>query len=164
MEDKNTGVSKPFRRILLCTDFSENADFAFEYALGLASASKSELHLLHIVPETEAQFWKSYIYEVEDVDRKAKQDIDSAINERYRYKLPEGLPLTVCCRVGKESREILEYAEEQHIDLIVIGREGHSALGTALFGKITEKIARHAECAVLIIPLSYKKQVEKKNA
>ncbi len=161
MEEKKIVVSKPFKRILFCTDFSENADFAFDYALDLAAASGSELHLLHIVPETEAQFWKSYIYEVEDVDRKAKKDIDSVIDERYRFKVPEGLKLTVFCRVGKESREILEYAKERHIDLIVIGREGHSALGTALFGKIAEKIARHAECAVLIIPLSYKKQIEK---
>ena len=37
--------------------------------------------MFHVIPEPDAQFWKSYIYEVDDVDNKAKQDIDRKIAE-----------------------------------------------------------------------------------
>ena len=44
--------------------------------------------------------------------------------------------------------------------LVVIGRQGHSSLQTALFGKVTEKIVRKADCAVLVVPMSYQKRLE----
>ena len=148
-----------FKRILFCTDFSENANFAFSFALDIAERNKnSELHLLHIVPETEAQFWKSYMYEVENVDDKAKRDIDDFMERTYYSKVPKAQTFVVEHRVGNVSQEILEYAKEKTADLIIIGREGQSSFGTALFGKITEKISRHADCAVLIIPLSFQRR------
>ncbi len=145
-----------FDRILFCTDFSENADAAFSIALEQALRSKeSELHVLHIVPESEAQFWKSYMYEVVDVDEKAKRDIDEYIDRVYRSQVPSEQTLTVESRVGHEPNEILNYARENDIELIVMGRQGKSRIESVLFGKVTEKVSRHAECAVLILPQTF---------
>ena len=150
-----------FQRILFCTDLSENADFAFQFAVDAAQRRPDcELTLLHVVPETEAQFWKTYVYEIEDVDNKAKHDIDEHISQNYLSKLPEHLTMQVEYRVGKDWQEILAFAKEKQIDLIVIGRQGHSTLQTALFGKVTEKIIRKADCAVLVVPMSYQKRIE----
>ena len=64
----------PFQKILFCTDFSENADYAFDFAVDAAVRRPGcTLYLLHVIPETDAQFWKTYLYEVENVDQKAKQ-------------------------------------------------------------------------------------------
>ena len=150
-----------FRRILFCTDFSENADFAFTFAVDAAARRPGcELYLLHVIPESDAQFWKTYVYEVEDVDAKARHDIDERVEQVYRARLPEGLELRVECRIGKDYQEILKFARDKQIDLIVMGRHGHSygPLQKALFGSVTERIASKAECAVLIVPLSYRKQ------
>jgi len=148
-----------FRRILFCTDFSENADFAFSFAVDAAERRPgSELYLLHVIPESDAQFWKSYIYEVEGVDNKAKQDIDERIDRDYRPRLPEGIELKVEIRVGKDHQQILEFARERQIDLIVLGRHGHRALEKALFGAVTEKVVSRARCAVLVVPLSYREK------
>jgi nucleotide-binding universal stress UspA family protein len=158
----NQNSQQPFQRILFCTDFSENANFAFRYALEEAQKGPgTELHLLHIVPESDAQFWKSYMYEVDDIDQKAKADIDDFMETTYYSKVPQDQTFIVEHRVGNVTHEILNYAKEKHIDLIIIGRQGHHSLGTALFGKITEKIARHSECAVLIVPLTYQRRMEK---
>lgn len=152
-----------FGKILFCTDFSENADFAFEYALNLARQNPdSTLLLLHVVPESEAQFWKSYIYEVEDVDQKARHDIDERLDRTYRAKVPAGVSFQAHFRVGKDTQAILDFAKEQNADLIVIGRHGQGSLQKAFFGNVTEKVARHAPCAVLIIPLSYQQKLKKK--
>lgn len=147
-----------FSQILFCTDFSENADFAFSFAVDAASRRPgSRLYLLHVIPESEAQFWKTYIYEVDDVDTKAKHDVDERI-ETYRSKLPEPIEFSVEIRVGKDDQEILDFARQRQVDLIVMGRQGRGALQKALFGNVTEKVVRKADCAVLVVPLSYGKR------
>ena len=50
----------------------------------------------------------------------------------------------------------------QKSDLIVIGRQGQGSLQKAFFGNVTEKVARQAPCAVLIIPLAYQQKLKKK--
>lgn len=145
-------------RILFCTDFSENADYAFSFAVDAGMRRPGcELYLLHVIPESESQFWKTYIYEVENVDNKAKNDIDEKIEESYQSRLPAGLEMKIEYRVGKDYQSILDFAKEKNIDLIVIGRQGHSSLQKAFFGNVTEKIVRKADCAVLVIPLSFQK-------
>jgi len=149
----------PFQRILFCTDFSENADYAFDFAIDAALRRPgSTLYLLHVVPEPDAQFWKTYIYEVDGVDDKAKQDIDARVAAAYLPRVPPEVNLHVEMRVGRDSSKILEFARDKNVDLIVMGRQGHGALGKVLFGNVTEKVVRKADCAVLIIPLSYEKR------
>jgi len=147
-----------FSQILFCTDFSENADFAFSFAVEAAGRRPGcRLHLLHVIPETEAQFWKTYIYEVDDVDAKAKRDVDERI-ETYRARVPEQVEFHVEIRIGKDEQEILAFARERQVDLIVMGRQGRGALQKVLFGKVTEKVVRKADCAVLVVPLSYRRR------
>lgn len=156
---RDTGA---YKRILFCTDFSENAEFAFDYAIDAAVRRPgSVLYVLHVIPEPDAQFWKTYIYEVEDVDQKAKRDIDERIEKTYLVRAPKSVQIEVVIRVGKDSDSILEFAEENAVDLIVMGRRGRSSLGKVLFGNVTEKICRKAPCAVLIVPLSLKEREAK---
>lgn len=153
---RDTGA---YGRILFCTDFSENAEFAFDYALDAAVRRPgSVLYLLHVIPEPDAQFWKTYIYEVDNVDEKAKHDIDERIAKTYLSRTPESVNLHVEIRVGKDSDTILQFAEEKNAGLIVMGRRGRSSLSKVLFGNVTEKICRKAQCAVLIVPLSMKER------
>jgi nucleotide-binding universal stress UspA family protein len=150
----------PFEKILFCTDFSSNADFTFLYALNLAKMNpNSTLYLLHVVPESDAQFWKNYIYEIENVDQKAKQDIEERLDRTYRPKVPAEIRFEPIFRIGRESHEILAVAREKQADLIVMGRHSQGSLQKAFFGNITEKVARQAPCAVLIIPLSYQEML-----
>jgi len=145
-----------FQRILFCTDFSDTADRAFQYALDLFSKYHSaELILLHVIPEPGAQFWKTYLYEINEVDNLAVQHIDDKLTQSYRSLLPPGVNLTVEIRTGRDSMQILECAREKQVDLIVMGRQGKSPVRRILFGNITEEVARQADCPVLIVPASY---------
>jgi nucleotide-binding universal stress UspA family protein len=143
----------PYRRILFCTDFSDNADHAFGYALDAALRRPGcTLFLLHVVPEPDAQFWKTYLYEVEGVDEKAKHDIDARVTETYLPRVPESVDFRVEMCVGRDYQKILAFAAENSADLIVMGRHGHSALESVLFGNVTEKVVRKAACPVLVVP------------
>lgn len=147
-----------FKRILFCTDFSESADAAFEFALDAAIRRPgSTLYLLHVIQEPEAQFWKSYMAEVDNVDAEARKAIDAKVAAAYLARVPAGLDLKVEFHIGPGAATILEFARAERIDVIIIGRHGHSRVGQALFGSVAEKIVRKADCAVLVVPLSYAK-------
>lgn len=142
-----------FKKILFCTDFSESADKAFDYAVKLTGQNpQCQLILLHVVPESEAQFWKTYIYEVEDVDEKARQDIDQIIDKKYQQWLPKGIEFTVVHKVGVQSQEILNFSRQMAVDLIVLGRGPEGVLQKAFLGNIVDKIVRHAPCPVMVVP------------
>jgi nucleotide-binding universal stress UspA family protein len=145
-----------FKRILFCTDFSESADAAFEFALdAVVRRPGSTLTLLHVIHEPDAQFWKSYINEVDNVDAEAKRAMDQKVATAYRARLPAGMEMKTEFRIGPDAATILKFAQANHVDLIVLGRHGHGGVGKALFGSVAEKIVRKADCAVLVVPLSY---------
>ncbi len=153
-----------FKTVLICSDFSNNSDFAFDYALEICSRSPgTSLHLLHVIPEADAQFWKTYIYEYEgDVDAKAKADIDHRL-ETYKQMVPADQDFHIEIRIGKDHREILDYAKHIQADLIVLGRQSKTSFQKAFMGNITEKICRSADCAVLVMPASYQQNLTKRD-
>lgn len=142
------------KKILFCTDFSDNALAAFKAALKVASMNPgSELTLLHVLPEPDAQFWKTYIYEVEgDVDDKAKKALDAAVDKDYRPLLPQDIEFHTAFRIGKAHVKILEFAEELGAELIIIGRQGQDAWTSLFFGSVATRIVERATCPVLVIP------------
>jgi len=145
-----------FKRILFCTDFSESADAAFEFALDMAiRRPDSTLYLLHVIHEPDAQYWKTQLAEVENINAEAKKAIDAKVASAYLSRVPKGLQVRVEFRIGPDAASILEFAKATQIDVIILGRHGHSSVGKALFGTVAEKIVRKAECAVLVVPLSY---------
>jgi len=146
-----TGVN--YQKILFCTDFSENARIAFQQAVKATSHQDSEICLLHVIPEPDAQFWKGYIYEVGDMDSKAHNDIDKAINEQYRPFVPDGVTFRVEVKIGEVARSILDFISEYEADLVVIGRQGHGAITRWLLGNVTEKVVRKSDCPVLVVPM-----------
>lgn len=153
-----------YRRILFCSDFSEHADFAFDFAVDAALRNTGcTLYLLHVLPEPDAQFWKGYIYNSdEDPDAKAKADIDALLARTYLPRLPVGLDFQKVFKIGNAAEQILTFAAEQEVDLIVLGRQGQGAVRSVFFGDVASKVARHATCPLLIIPLAFAKRLAAK--
>jgi len=115
----------------------------------------STLYLLHVIHEPDAQFWKSYIAEVDNIDADAKKAIDEKIVATYLPRVMKGMDVKVEICTGPDAATILEFAKATQIDLIILGRHGHSGAGKARFGSVAERIVRKADCAVLVVPLSY---------
>jgi nucleotide-binding universal stress UspA family protein len=150
-----------FRRIVFCTDFSPNADFAFDFALDSARRRPGAiLYLLHVIPEPDAQFWRTYLTEVDDQEGNEQRVINEKISSAYLPRVPPEVNLKIEIRRGKDDQTILEFARQVDADLIIMGRQGHGGLGKVLFGNVTEVVARKADCAVLIIPLSFRQKAE----
>ncbi len=145
-----------FKRILFCTDFSESADAAFAFALdATVRRPGAVLFILHVVHEADAQFWRSYLAEVNGVHEQSKQAIEERIRQVYLSQVPPGIQAHVEVKEGPDASTILDFAAGQQIDLIVIGRHGHGGVSKTLFGGVAEKIVRKANCVVMVVPLSY---------
>lgn len=150
------------KTILFCTDFSENALRSFAFAAEEASrAPGSKLILLHVIPEPDAQFWKGYIYDVGDMDSKAKADIDAAIDKDYRPLVPEGVAFEIAMRIGDAPEEILHHAKSVNADLIVLGRQGKGMISQWLTGNVTARVVRKSACPVLVVPMAFIEKQQK---
>lgn len=145
----------PFSRILCYTDFTPAALHAFSVAAALAQhLPHPSLSLLHVIPEPPAQFWKAYIYEVDDdVDANAKTEIDAKINAHYRPLVPPSIPFSVVMRIGEPFQNILDYAQTSQSNLLVIGRPA-TAVGKWLSRHLARRINRKVQCPLLVIPFT----------
>jgi nucleotide-binding universal stress UspA family protein len=53
--------------------------------------------------------------------------------------------------LGHPAQQIVQAAQEHHVDLIVVGHSGHSGVWGMFLGTTAEKVSRHAPCSVLIV-------------
>ena len=141
------------RKVLFTTDFSGYAGQALPYALGVARDHGAELHILHVVatPELATQF---------DVagpafDANLLVELEKGAGEQLATAVPADaraeLPVTLAVRRGAPFAEIVRYAREQAVDLIVMATHGRTGLKHALFGSVAEKVVRKAPCPVLSV-------------
>ncbi|NQT87591.1 universal stress protein, partial [bacterium] len=140
-------------KILFPTDFSPFSLQALDYAAALAQDYGAELHVLHVVPTAEM------ILPVEPaapiVDTSFFDEMEAGAEERLQTVVPEalarGLDVTLAMRRGSAFVEIVQYAREEGISLVVIATHGRTGLRHALFGSVAEKVVRKAPCPVLSI-------------
>ncbi|MDA3800314.1 MAG: universal stress protein [Kiritimatiellae bacterium] len=149
-----TEFNTDIQKILFCTDFAEDANNAFDVAISIAKAfNLRTIHLLHTIPEPDAQYWKTYIYELDDnVDLKAKHDVDEKIKKSYTSKLPADLTLNVNVKIGRDYMSIIEFAEENNMDMLIIGKATRSKFQGSFLGDAIKHIIRRAHCPVLVVP------------
>jgi len=137
--------------ILVPSDFSECSDAALRYGLELARRFDARLHLLHVVQDPLTQPWAAEgfsapLFEaVEKWQREAKARLAAAI------PLSDVGRVTVSATVAWPYAEILRYAAENDVDLIVMGTHGRSGVSHMLLGSIAERVVRHAPCPVLTV-------------
>lgn len=140
-------------RILFPTDFSHDAEHAFQYALTFARKLGAELHLLHVIyfpPQTPE-------YDIGQViDSLVKNAEDSL--KKLVESVPEPHPVfRLDVQVGVEHVEITKFAEREQIDLIVMGTRGRTGLAHVFLGSVAERVVRHAPCPVLTVKLPAQK-------
>jgi nucleotide-binding universal stress UspA family protein len=131
----------PLHRILYCTDFSDNSEKAWEYAVSLAAEYNAELTALHVLEET------SNATEIESVIVKVLERLEGRIP-------PEAIKngkAKAAVRIGQAYQQIIELAVEAEMDLIITGVRGRDALDLAVFGSTTYRVIQLGPCPVLVV-------------
>lgn len=137
-----------FKTILCPIDFSDSSDAAIGYASLLASESGARLFIVHVeepLPEYPPDF--------------AGYGIGSGASEEEQLfdllgsfqPTVEGVEFEHRHLKGSPASEILRFAEQEKIELIVMGTHGRKGLSRFLMGSVAESIVRRAQCPVLTI-------------
>ena len=127
-------------QILFPTDFSAASEAARRVAVDMARETGATLHVVHVVPP------------VTDASLPAEQLTGLAED------IGVGLRVTTALLGGSAGREIVRYARERGIDLIVVGTHGRTGLSRAILGSVAESVVRLAPCLVLSVPAALSEQ------
>jgi universal stress protein A len=145
------------RKILLCTDFSDNSKPARQHAMDYARAFDAELMILHVINSSRIGY--PSLEEGMPVDiRSALSDIQESVERALsliatecRKKLAQ---VQTSVRIGIPASEIVRFAEEESIQLIVTGTHGWTGFKHLLLGSTAENVVRTAHCPVLTVKSS----------
>jgi nucleotide-binding universal stress UspA family protein len=137
------------KRILVPCDFSKPSINAFRFALDVAAQSRGSVYLVNIlelpfVQDIQLAVAAPYIG---GWRTKIVSDLDKLVAGYNKSKIK----VTTSVELGKPAHALLDFAEAQSIDLIIMGSHGASGLRELVLGSNAEKIVRHSEIPVLII-------------
>jgi nucleotide-binding universal stress UspA family protein len=140
------------KTILVATDFSDASDAAVAYARALTEQSGGILHVLTVIPNAASAPWGlfgdrfSLTGTLEEWRREAMPHLSALLAPAVQERLHTHL----ATRTGDPTTQILLYAAQHSVDLIVVGTHGHRGIARVMLGSVADRVARHAECPVLI--------------
>jgi nucleotide-binding universal stress UspA family protein len=136
------------QRILVPHDFSETSGAAVKYATALARNFGARLFVLHVGDQARL-----------DLETEFPLGLEGAVEDAVRERLLKILPpaeqaelkpeFAVCA--GVPATEIVRYAKDNDVDLIVMGTHGRGLVGHVVMGSVAEKVVRTAPCPVLTV-------------
>ena len=165
------------KRILYATDLSENARYAFAYAVSLANLYGAGITILYTLTEIPELLEKGVIGYIgaerwEEIKKQHYQEAKETLTGKKREYVPIKEVLDQFCEDTKSSHEnhdfitdeilvtrgnpaeeILKQAEKRNCDLIVMGTQGHGILEDALLGSTARRVIRRSKKPVLVVRL-----------
>ena len=138
-----------YKKILVPTDGSEFAKKAQKHALFLSKVSGAEIIAVSV---TENNFVNGLPLddEVYQLNQILKERSEENLKEFDKLN-EEDLKVTHVVREGSPARVILEVADEEAVDLIVMGSSGKSGFDRFIMGSVADKVVNSAKCAVLVV-------------
>jgi nucleotide-binding universal stress UspA family protein len=143
-----------FKSIVVGTDGSETATKAVRSAVELARAVGATVELVSAYePVPSAQLAAERRDAPEDLQWaiNPREVVDATLEAAAEVAQEEGVTAQVYARQGDPADAILDVAEEQNADLIVVGNKGMTGAKRFLLGSVPNKVSHHAPCSVLII-------------
>ncbi|HAM53135.1 MAG TPA: universal stress protein [Nitrospiraceae bacterium] len=138
------------KQILFPTDFSEGSAYVIPYVVDLTKHYQARLFIVHVVYDI-AEATGFYVPHItidelyDDIAKNARKECERWCAEELRgykeieYRILKGIPAV----------EILKFAEENKIDLIIMGTHSRRGLDRIIFGSTAEKVVRNSRCPVL---------------
>src|ERR1041385_1545288 len=154
-------LTAKFSKILIAVDGSESSMDAVDYALTIAKKASASLIALHVMYSPAGYAYSDNLIgfstssSIEDLLEKCKQEFqpwfdkikEKAYKNNGKIQLKTDLILTPASIVGA----IIQYAEHEKVDLIVIGTRGRSGIKKMLLGSVAAGVVTYAHCPVIVV-------------
>lgn len=155
-----------YKRILVPYDDSEYSKRALDFALAIARAFNSQLHLLNVVeelyptPRMERQYIispktgerESFEQYLKELYHNMKNNANEMLNAQSRRIGIEGVEVKTKVVLGHPPSKIIEYIREEKIDMVVIGTLGHKGISQiAGLGSVARRVSEDSPCPVILL-------------
>ena len=143
-----------FRQIVVGTDGSETAAKAVGQAAELAASVGAVLLIVSAFEPVSGSRLKEEAQQVPDDVRwmvNPREDVDATLQGAAEQAAEKGADSRTFARQGDPADAILDVAEEQGADLIIVGNKGMTGAKRFLLGSVPNKVSHHAPCSVLIV-------------
>jgi nucleotide-binding universal stress UspA family protein len=142
--------SNLYRNIVIATDGSKNSQRAISCGIEIAKLSGATLYLINVVdtPSAVSDIWtagKDMIHELMIGDGK------KILSKTRKIIEDAGVEVKDVLLYGHPGEEIIKFAENNKMDLIVMGTLGKTGFDRFLMGSVAEKVVRHSKVPVMVV-------------
>ncbi|AKB66407.1 universal stress protein [Methanosarcina mazei] len=140
-----------YKKILIATDGSENGAQAINAGIEIARLSQGKVYALYVIDNTcyPAEKWNPKLKTAMEEQFKAfGLEMTATVEEAAKAA---GIDVEFVIREGHPAEKILDFAEKQDIDMIVVGSLGKTDAERFLLGSVSEKVVRNAKVPVLVV-------------
>ncbi|MDD5590989.1 MAG: universal stress protein [Dehalococcoidales bacterium] len=147
-----------YNRILVPLDGSKLSESILEHVKGVAGGCRaSEVVLLMVVEQAEigpVQSWGGLVSaeQIITLRDKAMTEAKSYIGKVAERLSQEGIPVKTCIVKGSAADAILDYAQENRMDLIIMSTHGRSGISHWAFGSVASRVTHHSPVPVFLAP------------
>lgn len=151
------------KNILVCTDFSKHADSALMHAMDQAKKYEAKLHIFHVImppdpcgnsnlnPASDS----GHTHEPSESENNLVQQTIGALKQKYTDVLRNNVKDYVyIVKIGTPDMEIVQYAKEQNIDVIILGALGIPEKDRATRIRTAANVSKFAPCQVIVIQMN----------
>ena len=141
-----------WKRICCPIDFSDASRAAMEVAADLARRTGAELTLLHAYPVPGYTFPDGSVVASPKMLQDLAEGAERHLEQWRKDAAAAGAPQVRTAKsAGEPAGEIVAFARDERMDLLVLGTHGRTGLEHALMGSIAERVVRRAHCPVLTV-------------
>jgi nucleotide-binding universal stress UspA family protein len=142
----------PIKKIVCPTDFSDPSYEGLKVAREFAEHFSAELILVNVIfPGPIVPGIVEPGFHIPAALEAMQETAEKSLQDLTRKKMLENIPVRTLVISGKPAYEIVDLADKEKADIIVIATHGESGWQKFLFGSVTEKVIRMASCPVLTV-------------
>ncbi len=153
-------MTKTLHKILVCVDGSDKSLEAADYSISIAQNSRAQLVILNVI-ETEPWLYGEKAYEwgspekLDEAYANKKVEIQKILDQIKKNAEAVGIQsiseILLAPRTQGAVKAILEYVEQQQIDVLVVGTRGNTGIKKMLLGSVANGLLTLANCPVMVI-------------
>jgi len=139
-------------KVLVATDFGPASESALNYGREFARTYGAELHVLHVIENP--MLWagaEAIAVDFMAVQKDMEAGAHTALNNVVTAEDRKQLRAVTVLRSGPPALEIVGYAGDAGVDMIVMGTHGRGVVGHVFMGSVAERVVRDAGCPVLTV-------------
>ena len=146
-------IMRKVEHILVAVDGSQNSEKALDTAVLLAQSSGAKLSLLYVSyfdAETDDETVTRISWLPDSVSGSSRKAADMIL-EHARGHIPEGMQVDLQHKTGTPAKVIVDFAEHNAVDMIVVGGRGLGLVEGFLLGSVSQSVMENAKCMVVVV-------------